>query len=133
MDQPWGCETGLSLCYDPWKIKRVLTATDVDGGHNRLFLGSKLVRNLVLPVLTDEERSKLDARKRVEINFCDVNNNMSIHTLILKKWKCGRIVVIGNWNRDFVRRRGLNEGDQIGLQWDEYEHRFNFSVLRPFP
>ncbi|KAK4259495.1 hypothetical protein QN277_005820 [Acacia crassicarpa] len=130
---PWGCKTGLSLYDDPWKIKKVLTDTDVQSHHNRLLLPSDSVQGLVCPVLTDVEKSKLDSGEGTEIKFCDVDNNMSVHSLVLKKWESsGSFVLIGNWTGDFVKRRELKKGDQIGLQWDKYYHRFNFTVLRSF-
>ncbi|KAI9125176.1 hypothetical protein K1719_003792 [Acacia pycnantha] len=117
---PWGCKTGLSLYDDPWKIKKVLLPYD-------------LVESLVCPVLTDEEKSKLDSGEGTEIKFCDVNNNMSVHSLLLKKWpSSGSYVLIRNWTDDFVKRRELKKGDEIGLQWDKFNHCFNFSVLRSF-
>ncbi|KAI9124961.1 hypothetical protein K1719_003577 [Acacia pycnantha] len=130
---PWGCKTGLSLYDDPWKIKKVLTGTDVQGHHNRLLLPYDLVESLVCPVLTDEEKSKLDSGEGTEIKFCDVNDNMSVHSLLLKKWpSSGSYVLIRNWTGNFVKRRELKKGDEIGLQWDKFNHRFNFSVLRSF-
>ncbi|KAI9127106.1 hypothetical protein K1719_001665 [Acacia pycnantha] len=130
---PWGCKTGLSLYDDPWKIKKVLTGTDVQGHHNRLLLPYDLAESLVCPVLTDEEKSKLDSGEGTEIKFCDVNDNMSVHSLLLKMWpSSGSYVLIRNWTGDFVKRRELKKGDEIGLQWDKFNHRFNFSVLRSF-
>ncbi|KAL5141060.1 B3 domain-containing protein [Glycine soja] len=57
---------------------------------------------------------------------------MSMHKLVLKRWVSFKnLVLLGGWSRDFVRRRGLKEGDEIGLLWDSYAHCFHFSVLKP--
>ncbi|XP_054778187.1 B3 domain-containing protein At2g33720-like [Prosopis cineraria] len=126
---PWGCSTLLKIYDDPWKIKKVLTATDVLRHHNRLLLASDMVQNLVCTVLTDEESFKLDAGDGAEIKLWDVDT-MSLHCLVLKKWaSSGSFVLIGKWNEDFLKRRNLKKGDEIGLQWDKFNHRFNISVL----
>ncbi|XP_028755812.1 B3 domain-containing protein At2g33720-like [Neltuma alba] len=126
---PWGCSTDLRIYDDPWKIKKVLTATDVLRHHNRLLLAAVLVQNLVCTVLTDDESFKLDSGDGAEIKFWDVDT-MSLHTLVLKKWaSTGSFVLIGKWNDDFVKRRNLKKGDEIGFQWDKFNRRFNFSVL----
>ena len=31
---------------------------------------------------------------------------------------------------DFVKRRDLKVGDEIGFHWDPYKRRFDFSVLK---
>lgn len=130
---PWGVNTALRLFDDPWKIKKVLTASDVQSHYNRLMLPSDMVKNLVRPVLTEDEKSELDSGGRIDIKFWDIDADpMSLHSLVLKKWvSSGSYVLIGNWNGDFVKRRQLKEGDNIGLHWDKFNHRFNFSVLSP--
>ncbi|KAL5129445.1 hypothetical protein HKD37_U058488 [Glycine soja] len=37
---------------------------------------------------------------------------------------------IGNWIKDFVARRGLRKGDEIGFQWNPFKNGFDFSVLQ---
>lgn len=136
---PWdSCTTDLKLYEDPWKLKKVLTATDVSPHQNRLLLPSDSVQSLVFPVLTNDEISKLDSG--VVIHFYDIdsdgisdqkkNSDGIDSSLKMKRWASnGSYVLIGNWNDDFIKRRNLKEGDEIGFQWDKYNQRFNFSVL----
>ena len=35
-----------------------------------------------------------------------------------------------NWIKDFVARRGLRKGDEIGFQWNPFKNGFDFSVLQ---
>ncbi|KAF7842955.1 B3 domain-containing protein [Senna tora] len=98
---------------DPWKIKKVLTASDL-GKLNRLLLDS------------DSKESLVTAGVRV----WDMETK-SMHELVMKRWASFKnCVLIGDWNQDFVKRRGLKKGDQIGLHWDSCNNCFNFSVLK---
>ncbi|CAJ2673568.1 E1 protein [Trifolium pratense] len=119
----WGYSTNLMLYDDPWKIKKVLQENDLD---DKLMLEKDLVEELVLPVLaagSDVERGTL-----VRIFDCD---NESRHVLVLKRCEVcsANYVFFENWFHDFVRRRGLKKGDEIGFHWDPYMKHFDFSVL----
>ncbi|MED6116359.1 hypothetical protein PIB30_099560, partial [Stylosanthes scabra] len=68
-------------------------------------------------------------KEGVKIDICDVDTH-SMHTLVFKRWGSSRsYVFIGNWVRDFVSRRSLKSGDEVGFHWDPYARRFHFSVL----
>jgi hypothetical protein len=59
---------------------------------------------------------------------CDTKSE---HQLVFKRWASnGSYVLIEKWKKEFVERRVLNKGDQIGLQWDQTNiSRFNFRIL----
>ncbi|XP_028778109.1 B3 domain-containing protein At2g33720-like [Neltuma alba] len=130
---PSGCSTTLKLYDDPWEIKKVLTASDL-GKLNRLLLSSDSMAGLVNNNNNlhhhhnnDEEELRIKGRA---VKVWDVETK-SMHQLILKQWASFKNYgLIGNWNQDFVKRRNLKKGDEIGLQWDPYNFCFNFSVLR---
>ncbi|KAE9598708.1 hypothetical protein Lal_00022588 [Lupinus albus] len=127
--QYWGCSTSLELYDNPWKIKKVLTTSDL-GKLNRLLFGADLLENLMLPVLGASAQRDAESGMGTPIRVWDVDT-MSMHMLILKRWASFKnYVLIGKWNHEFVRRRELKKGDEIGLQWDSYRHCFNFSVLK---
>ncbi|XP_027339089.1 B3 domain-containing protein At2g33720-like [Abrus precatorius] len=121
----WDCSTSLELYDDPWKIKKVLTKSDV-GKLNRLLFGADLLENLMLPVLGADAQRGMGTPIRV----WDADT-MTMHALILKRWASFQnFVLIGGWNRNFVKRRGLKKGDEIGLLWDSSTGCFHFSVLK---
>ncbi|XP_054778064.1 B3 domain-containing protein At2g33720-like [Prosopis cineraria] len=124
--------TALKLYDDPWKIKKVLTASDL-GKLNRLLLGSDSMEDLVVSVLgndSDVDDEELLFKKGMAVRVWDAETE-SMHELILKRWASFKnCVLIGDWNQGFVKRRALKKGDEIGLQWDPYNFCFNFSILK---
>ncbi|KAI9078627.1 hypothetical protein K1719_039376 [Acacia pycnantha] len=127
------CSTALKLYDDPWKIKKVLTTSDL-GKLNRLLLSTEnsmedLVASLMGNNNNNNNNEELVLKGR-PVRVWDVETK-SMHQLILKQWaSIKNYVLIGNWNQDFVKRRNLKKGDEIGLQWDPYKFCFNFSVLK---
>lgn len=122
----WGYSTELMLFDDPWKIKKVLTESDISN-MSRLLLGKELVKKLVLPVLGVDD---VDNNGGIQVRIWDVDTH-SMHSLIFKKWVTSQsYVFMGTWRKDFVIRRGLKEGDEIGFHWDAYNKYFNFSLLQ---
>lgn len=121
----WGYSTELMLYDDPWKIKKVLTESDISN-MSRLLLGKGLVKELVLPVLGVDD---VDDNGGIQVRVWDVDTH-SMHSLTFKKWVTSKsYVFMGTWRKDFVIRRGLKEGDEIGFHWDPYKNYFNFSLL----
>ncbi|XP_027336989.1 putative B3 domain-containing protein At1g78640 [Abrus precatorius] len=110
---------------DPWKIKKVLKESDL-GNMSRLMLGKDLAEKFVLPVLGDAA----EIEKGVSVKIWDVDT-YTMHSLVFKKWVSSRCYIfMGKWVQDFVKRRGLKKGDELGFYWDPYNSHFNFSVLR---
>ncbi|XP_057432304.1 putative B3 domain-containing protein At1g78640 [Lotus japonicus] len=124
--QHWGYSIELMLCDDPWNIKKKLTESDL-GYLSRLLINKDLTENLVLPVLTPEQRVAL-YQNGTKILIWDMDTQ-SLHYLVFKFWVSSRsYVFIDNWTKNFVKRRGLKKGDEIKLHWNPYKKCFNFSV-----
>lgn len=121
-----GVSTKLSLFNYPWKITKILTDSDL-GNLSRLLVRSCLVERHIKPYLEGGEEVMRGGGLRVSVWDCDTN---SMHSLVFKYWESSKsYVFIGHWGSDFVRRRELGSGDQIGMCWDSFNSRFNFSVL----
>ncbi|XP_058760141.1 uncharacterized protein LOC131633443 [Vicia villosa] len=110
---------------DPWKIKKVLTVSDL-GNNSRLLLKKELAMNWVVPFVNKARAEK----EGVKVLVFDVDTQ-DLHYLVFKIWPSnGSHVFIDTWIKDFVARRNLKAGDEIGLKWDENGKKFDFSVLR---
>lgn len=124
-----GVSTTLKLYEDPWKIKKSLTESDL-GISSRLLLATDLVKSQILPMLGLDHARAADSDEGTTIRVWDLDSK-SMHHLVLKRWPSSKsYVFIGKWNQDFVRRRELKKGDEIGFQWDPYNSLFNFCVLK---
>ncbi|KAK7251652.1 hypothetical protein RIF29_35031 [Crotalaria pallida] len=100
---------------------------------SRLLLPKNLSENLVLPVLDDDARRDAETERGTRIRIWDVDTN-SMHSLVFKRWDASSksYVFIDKWAKDFVKRRGLRTGDEIGLHWDPYKNHFDFTVFHRF-
>ncbi|KAI8546332.1 hypothetical protein RHMOL_Rhmol07G0108500 [Rhododendron molle] len=118
------------LAYnDPWSIKKTLTKSDVNN-LCRLMLTKTAVQEHILGKW-DEERRRvfMETEQGVRVNVWDADS-ATVHQVAFKRWKSsGSFVFTNNWVTQFVKRRGLKEGDKIGLRWDSEESRFCFCVL----
>ncbi|KAM7494249.1 hypothetical protein LguiB_028858 [Lonicera macranthoides] len=104
----------LTLYEDPWKIKKVLTTSDVDGSC-RLLLSTKAADEHVFSSM-----SKKDA-------LCRTSSSKGLKVWPADK-KCDNtdyFVLTGKWKGNFVNRNSLKEGDIIGLAWDGAQFCFN--------
>ncbi|AES60437.1 putative DNA-binding pseudobarrel domain-containing protein [Medicago truncatula] len=123
----WECSTELMLYDDPWKIKKVLTQTDL-GNNSRLLLNKELAHDLVVSVLG----AVAAENEGVHVAVWDVDTD-SLHSLVFKIRPSNKSPVFKEtWIKEFVVRRSLKKGDEIGMHWDPYKKRFDFSVLRAF-
>ncbi|XP_004488399.1 B3 domain-containing protein At2g33720-like [Cicer arietinum] len=121
--------TTLKLYDDPWKIKKTLTDSDL-GILSRLLLAADLVKKQILPMLDVDDARAAETEEGSPVNVWDMETK-SMHQLVLKRWSSSKsYVLIGKWNQDFVRRRELKKGDEIGFQWDPFNRAFNFCVLK---
>ncbi|KAL0437105.1 UNVERIFIED_CONTAM: putative B3 domain-containing protein [Sesamum radiatum] len=121
---PWNLP---ALREDRWDIKKVLTKSDVDES-SRLLLAKVVVQEHILPHVMGNGPGP-DEGQGVEVAVWDMDKG-SEHVLVLKKWKSGSFVLVKNWMSDFVRRRGLEKDDVIGLRWDDGNSRLEFTVLK---
>ncbi|KAE8098889.1 hypothetical protein FH972_016920 [Carpinus fangiana] len=116
----------LKLGFDPWVIKKTVQTSDV-GDLAKLLLPAGLVRQHILPMWDAETIEKIKDGLGVVVWDCDTNSE---HQMDFKQWKSGSYVLIKQWTNEFVRRRTLKKGDEVGLYWDKINSRFNFSVLK---
>ena len=124
-----GVSTTLKLYDDPWKIKKTLTDSDL-GILSRLSLATDLVKKQILPMLGADHARAAETEEGTPVRVWDMDTK-SMHQLVLKRWSSSKsYVLIGKWNQDFVRRRDLKKGDEIGFHWDPYNCVFNFCVLK---
>ncbi|KAH1254058.1 hypothetical protein AAZX31_04G142800 [Glycine max] len=128
-DMNKGVSTTLKLYDDPWKIKKTLTDSDL-GILSRLSLAADLVKKQILPMLGADHARAAETEEGTPVRVWDMDTK-SMHQLVLKRWSSSKsYVLIGKWNQDFVRRRDLKKGDEIGFHWDPYNCVFNFCVLK---
>ena len=135
-------DSAMLPCEDPWKIKKVLGDFDVT---LRLRVPSLMARNFMLPMLNATD---YEIEKGIDVEIWDVDTQTSHYLFFIKKshdymfmdsWKNDFLFGKGlclhkvdNWINEFVLRRRLHKGDEIGLYWDTCNNRFNFSLLRRF-
>ena len=118
----------------PITARKKLKKSDV-GHMSRLLVATDLVNDHILKLLTEEEASAIQSEEGLKFSVCDLDINArnganSSYALKLKQWDSnGSYVFLNGWSRNFVKRRRLTEGDEIGLYWDSYYRRFQFSVL----
>ncbi|XP_039169450.1 putative B3 domain-containing protein At1g78640 [Eucalyptus grandis] len=119
--------TELVLRYDPYKIKKTLKKSDL--GHlSRLLIPRAGVAAYVLPCMDEERASRVKSSEGAEVVVWDED------TLRAPTGVCllGIVRVLrpeGCWMKEFVQRRGLAEGNEIGICWDPIASKFDFSLL----
>ena len=126
---PNGLSLELKLAlFDPWVIKKKITFSDINGEKSRLLLPKDLVKRHILPQW--DARSIENTKNGIQVSVWDFDTK-SEHQLLFKEWPSnGSFVFIERWIMGFVRRRGLKQGDDIGLYWDQSNSRFTFSLLK---
>lgn len=123
-------ELTLSIKPDIWEIKKPLTTSDV-GSQTRLIIPKESVIEHILKYFTKEEIRMVEDEDNpgLRINVFD-SDSKTTHQLCFKRWKStGSYVLNNNWNKDFVLRKNLRAGDNIGLFWNPYASRLHFCVL----
>lgn len=111
-----------------WEIKKFLTKSDICPGLIRLMLNKDLADKFIIPHLLGGAEA---ARKKegVQVKVWDFDEK-ELHSLVFKIWASDKYYVFTKtWIEEFIKRRKLNKGDQIGLRWDQLNNRFDFSVL----
>lgn len=107
--------TKLSLGFgNPWKIIKKLTAGDV-GDLSRLMLHSDQIEEHILPHM---EADNIRDGNEVRVRVWDSDTH-SEHQLVFTQWRSSKSYVLKrNWIKDFVKRRNLKVGDEVGLFLD---------------
>ncbi|KAF8037900.1 hypothetical protein BT93_B0671 [Corymbia citriodora subsp. variegata] len=122
-----GVSTDLVLC-DPWKIKKKLTPSDI--GHlSRLMLLLHLLETYVFPFMSEEMVTQVKSEDGMNVVVED-DDTREEHQLVFRRWESSGSYVLNNgWTKQFVKKRGLEVGDVIGMLWDKVNHKFHFKVL----
>ncbi|KAF8028809.1 hypothetical protein BT93_E1460 [Corymbia citriodora subsp. variegata] len=121
-----GVSTELMLLFDPYEIKKKLTKSDL-GYLSRLLIPRACVTTYVLPCMSEETVTRVMSSKGADVIVWDADTR-SQHRLVFAFWaSSGAYVLKGCWNKEFVQRRGLVAGDEIGIYWDPTANRFHFS------
>ncbi|XP_030445616.1 B3 domain-containing protein At2g33720-like [Syzygium oleosum] len=121
--------TRLELYWDPWKIKKRLTESDL--GHlSRFLIPRSCVETHVLPQMGPEMVMRVGSGDGMKVAVRDADTGDE-YLLVFRYWLSLKSYVLNEgWNRLFVRRRGLQVGDEIGMLWDPGFLKFHFKVLR---
>ncbi|XP_010058655.2 putative B3 domain-containing protein At1g78640 [Eucalyptus grandis] len=123
-----GISTKLTLLRDPWSFKKKLKASDVDGS-SRLLLAASFVHDHVLKEKGEEMVGQVKSRAGKKVPVWDTDTS-SKHQLTFGYWESTNGYVLkGSWKPQFVIRRRLVVGDEIGMLWGEREQMFYFKVL----
>ncbi|WJX17325.1 hypothetical protein P8452_07255 [Trifolium repens] len=114
-----------------WEMKKILEKSDVCLHLSRLLIKKEVAQQFIIPVLMLAAASQQAAYSKdgIQVQVRDVDTD-SLHTLVFKIWSSAKShIFTKRWLKDFVLRRDLKKGDQIGLRWDQGNNRFDFSVL----
>ncbi|KAF8028664.1 hypothetical protein BT93_E1342 [Corymbia citriodora subsp. variegata] len=123
-----GVSTELALCFDPYKIKKTLKKSDL-GRLSRLLIPRACATTHVLPSMDEERVRRVKSSKGAEVGVWDVDTRTE-HGLVFAYWaSSGSYILKGCWMKEFVQRRGLADGDEIGIYWDPTASKFHFSLL----
>ncbi|XP_048131578.1 putative B3 domain-containing protein At1g78640 [Rhodamnia argentea] len=111
-------ETELVLFLDPYKFKKKLAPSDVDGRRSRLLITRNSAKNHLLQLMSWETETEVISGEGADVIVWDDDTN-SEHRLVFICWQSSETYVLrGGWIREFVRRRGLEAGDEVGIYWD---------------
>ena len=128
-----GVSTEISLYHhDPFNIKKKMKPSDL-GNLCRLLVSADLVEKHILPFLNEDQTKQVEIpnqeRNGLKVWVRDIDT-ASMHQLVFKRWSTSKSYIFNDgWTKQFVRRRSLVEGDEIGLYWDSDQSILHFSVL----
>ncbi|WJX38338.1 hypothetical protein P8452_26011 [Trifolium repens] len=119
---------------DQWEMKKVLEKSDVCLHLSRLLLKKDVAQQFIIPVLMlgggGGAEQAAQSKDGIQVQVRDLDTD-SLHTLVFKIWSSAKSHIFSKkWVKDFVLRRDLKKGDQIGFRWDQENRRFDFTVLR---
>ncbi|KAL1211739.1 B3 domain-containing protein [Cardamine amara subsp. amara] len=100
------------------------------GTQTRFLIPKESVYDLILKYLKEEEIIKVEGidHEGLNINVFD-SDTKTIHPLCFMRWNSAKNYVFNGTWRDFVDRRDLKEGNEIGLFWNPHASRLHFCVL----
>ncbi|BFG31748.1 hypothetical protein CerSpe_180220 [Prunus speciosa] len=119
---------------DAWEIKKTLTPSDLE---NLLIVETNFIENQVMSFLGDTfSKRVLESKYGARVTVHD-RDTFSKHRMVLKLRDSPRrsYILDEDWQQEFVKRRELKEGDEIGVGWYTPSNvpskaMFIFSVLK---
>ncbi|XP_059639233.1 putative B3 domain-containing protein At1g78640 [Cornus florida] len=121
-------ETKLRLYEEPWKIKKILTKSDVNTSC-RLLLSQESIHKHIIPLFSAKQATDCGTVNGTKLKVFDFDTRTE-HELTLKRWKTDSYVLTSSWIKEFKNRRKLQMGDEVGLFWNPYLSRLYFSLLK---
>ncbi|KAK7829124.1 putative b3 domain-containing protein [Quercus suber] len=127
-----GVSLKLKLGFDdPWVLRKRIEANYTNEQWFSIFLETV---DAGKRILTASEQKRIEDAiitygLEIPVVVWDFDTK-SEHQLLMKQRTNGNNVIIEDWINEIVLRRGIKEGDEIGLFWDESNLRFNFSILK---
>ena len=116
----------LYLYNDPFDIKKILTRSDLTHG----FCIRSQWWASIFPYLQPHVASTLLAFKCISMTIKDIDTDTN-HEVLLRAWTgYQRFAIAGGWFEEFVQRRILKIGDEIGFLWDRHDQKLLFTVLK---
>ena len=113
---------------DPFDFRKILTKSDCNGTC-RLIVPKETVENIWFEIWDDDMVMNIMYGTGEHVRVWD-NDTRTEHSLRFHRLPSSQLYVFNeNWSSDFTRRRGLREGDEIGVFWDFLESRLDFRVL----
>lgn len=127
-----GVSLKLKLGFDdPWVMRKRIEANYTNEQWFSLFLETVYVGKRILTACEQRRIEYAIIRYGLEIPVVVWDfDTKSVHQLLIKQRTNGSTVILEDWINEFVLRRGIKGGDEIGLFWEESNLRFNFSILK---
>ncbi|XP_039169451.1 putative B3 domain-containing protein At1g78640 [Eucalyptus grandis] len=125
-----GISTELVLYEDKCKIKKKLKKSDLSDHLSRLMLSRGSVEAHVLPLMDEQMKERVKSKDGMKVVVRNADTREE-HELVFRRWgPSGSYVLNCGWTKLFVKGRGLEVGDQIGMFWDTDDSKFHFTVHR---
>ncbi|KAL4599563.1 hypothetical protein ACB092_11G135500 [Castanea dentata] len=127
-----GVSLKLKLGFDdPWVMRKRIEANYSNEQWFSLFMETIYAGTRILTACEQKRIEYKIIRYGLEIPVVVSDfDTKSEHQLLIKQRTNGSTVILEDWINEFVLRRGIKEGDEIGLFWEESNLRFNFSILK---
>lgn len=116
---------------DKYTIKKTLKKSDIEPAQNRLIVEIDAVKQCIKPFLNKEQDMCVEDSGGVIVTIKDIDHTPpSRHSLNFVRWpSTGSYVLQKNWMTTFVRRKKLQEGDEIRMRWIEDESQLAFWTI----
>ncbi|VVB02534.1 unnamed protein product [Arabis nemorensis] len=113
---------------EQWPIKRILNLTDISLTACRLRLPRSSLEPYFQNHLPEAILQKLATDKPgITVNVYD-HDTETTHKMCLVL-QSNHYVLRGDWRKAFITRRGLREGQEIGMFWNATDSMLHFTVL----